>query len=273
MVTCAAAAYVRAMDLHVGFREPESIPAADLEHFLEAANRLRGIRAIQRAMRDALHLRPGMSVLDAGCGIGVETTRLALENPDILVTGLDRNGELLRIARRRADRPLPNLGWLEGDVTALGLSEASFDAVRAERVLMYLPEGAFERAIDDLVRVLRPGGRLALFELDYGATMLTAGGAVLRLADEVLFRSVPQPHAGRRIPGLLTACGLRDVVASPFSFSVDEPVWRRIVGDTVAVNAPSDPDISIWLEEQAAAAARGEFVAAFTGVLTTASRP
>jgi ubiquinone/menaquinone biosynthesis C-methylase UbiE len=264
------------MDLHEGFRDPERISADDLERFLEAANQLPGIRAIQREMRNTLALRPGMSLLDAGCGIGVETTRLAVENPEIQVTGLDRNAALLRIADRRAGRRLPNLRWLEGDITALELSESSFDALRAERVLMYLPGDGFERAIDDLVCLLRPGGRLALFELDYGATMLAPGaasGEVLQRADEALRESVPQQQAGRRIPGLLTARGLRDVVATPFSFSIGQPIWRRIVGDTLAANGSLDAGISIWLREQAAAAVRGEFVAAFTGVLTTASRP
>ena len=227
-------------------------------------------------MRDAVDPRPGMSVLDAGCGIGIETARLAVQNPDTLVIGLDRNVELLRIARRRAEPCPPNLRWLEGDITRLEFGDAWFDAVRAERVLMYLPGDSFERSIDDLVRVVRPGGRLSLFELDYGATMLAPGtgdGAVLRRATDALLGSLPQPLAGRRIPGLFTARGLRDIVASPFSFSVSEPVWRRIVRDTLAANGSPDPDISIWLREQAAVAARGEFVAAFTGVLTTASRP
>jgi SAM-dependent methyltransferase len=217
-----------------------------------------------------------MSVLDAGCGIGIETTRLAVENPETVVTGLDRNAELLRIARRRADPPPANLRWLEADLTALPFTEASFDAVRTERVLMYLPDGAFERVISDLVRLLCPGGRLALFELDYGATMLVpgaAGASVLRQVDEALLGLLPQALAGRRIPGLLAARGLCDVVATPFSFAVSEPVWRRIVAEPLDAAATRNSAISVWVREQASAAARGEFVGAFTGVLTTATRP
>ena len=243
--------------------------------FLEEANQLPGIRSIQRAMRNAVDPRPGMSLLDAGCGIGVETTRLAMDHPAIRVTGLDRNAELLRIARRRADPSPPNVGWLEADLTALELPHASFDAIRSERVLMYLPDRSLEHVLDDLVRLLRPGGRLAPFELDYGATMLAPGAAsdaVLRRAGDALLASLPQPLAGRRIPGLLAERGLRDVAADPFSFVVNEAVWRRIVGDTLTAGPSSDPAIANWLRQQAAAAARGEFVAAFTGVLTAATR-
>jgi hypothetical protein len=54
---------------------------------------------------------------------------------------------------------------------------------------------------------------------------------------------------------------------------VGAPVWRRIVSDTLTAGPPPDPAVSAWLSEQGAAADRGEFVAAFTGVLTAGTRP
>jgi len=261
------------MDLHEGFQDPRRIPVSELERFLERADRLPGFRPIRSASRDALAIKPGMRVLDAGCGIGLETARLAAEHPGTLVTGLDRNGELLEIARRRAEPA--NLRWVEADLAALELPAGSFDAIRTERVLMYLAGDDLPRALGDLVRLLRPGGRLALFELDYGATMLAPGSAdesLLGTIEDTLYASLPQPLAGRRIPGLLAEHGLGDIAATPFSFAVDEPVWQRIVKDTVTGAAPPDPAIYAWLREQAAAAARGEFVAAFSGVLTTGTR-
>jgi ubiquinone/menaquinone biosynthesis C-methylase UbiE len=259
-------------DLHAGFRDPTRVPADELVRFLEHADRLPGIRAVQRALRRAIDPQQGMRLLDAGCGIGLETRRLAAEHPATSVTGLDRNAELLGVARRRP----ANVTWIEADLVALRLPDASFDAIRTERVLMYLPDGDFERALDDLVRLLAPGGRLALFELDYGGTILAPGAAddaVLWRVVEALHASLPQPLAGRRIPGLLAERGLCDTVASPFSFAVDEPVWRRIVVDTLTADPALDPAVAGWLREQSEAAARGEFVAAFTGVLTAASRP
>ena len=54
--------------------------------FLEEANRLPGIRTVQRAMRSAVDPQAGMSLLDAGCGIGIETARLAMDHPTMRVT-------------------------------------------------------------------------------------------------------------------------------------------------------------------------------------------
>src|SRR5262245_17862165 len=115
-------------DLHEGFRDPERAPADDLARFLEEADRLPGIRAVRGALRGAIDPRPGMRLLDAGCGTGLETERLAVKHPEMFVTGLDRNADMLRIARRRVDPPRSNLSWHEADLTALDLPEASFDA-------------------------------------------------------------------------------------------------------------------------------------------------
>jgi SAM-dependent methyltransferase len=244
------------MDLHAGFRDPGQSAPAELTRFLSEVDRLPGIQAIRRALWEAVAPAPGRRILDAGCGTGLEARRLARAGAEVV--GLDRNGALL-----------PGTGdveWVEGDLTAVRL--APFDAIRTERVLIYADD--LEASVGALARLLKPGGRIALFELDYGATILAPGGAsdtVLARAGAALYAALPQPDAGRRIPGLLA--GLTDVTATPFSFSVSEPVWRRIVGDTLR---DLDKGLNEWLQERGEAAARGEFVAAFTGVLSTARR-
>src|ERR687893_725717 len=125
-------------DLHEGFREPRSADPGQLSAFLREADRLPGVRQLHRGMRRVLAVEPGTRILDAGCGIGLEAMRLAVAHPRSHVTGLDRNGELLRIARSAAPQPA-NVTWLEMDLTELELASASFDVIRTERVLMYLP--------------------------------------------------------------------------------------------------------------------------------------
>jgi len=259
-------------DLHKGFGDPRRAPAEALVGFLEEADRLPGMEAIHRAMRAVLDLRPGARVLDAGCGVGLEAARLADEHPHAHVTGLDRNAEMLQMARRRSGGALPNLDWVEADLADLAL-DACFDAVRTERVLMYLPN--LDRALDDLVGLLTPGGRMVHFELDYGATLLPQAGhdgAVVRRAAALLERSLPQPWAGRLLPELLADRGLDGIGAAPYSFAVSEPVWRRIVHDTLigALDREPDAKIAAWLTDVERTTAGGGLLAAFAGVLTTA---
>jgi ubiquinone/menaquinone biosynthesis C-methylase UbiE len=260
-------------NLHAGFRDGHSAEAEQLVSFLEEADRLPGFVAVRRAMREAMDVRPGTRALDAGCGIGLEARRLAAEHLDAHVVGLDRNTELLDVARSQSGTQAANLQWREGDLADLRLADASFDVVRTERVLMYLPDPSFAEVVDRLVRVLRPGGRLVLFELDYGATILPDAGhdsAVVRRAHAALERSLPQPWAGRRLPQLLADRSLLEVTASPYSFAVSEPVWQRVVHDTLR---EADPELSAWLADSARRVADGGLSAVFTGILTTARVP
>jgi len=260
-------------NLHEGFRDGRTAEAEALVRFLEDADRLPGFVAIRRAMREAMDLRAQMRVLDAGCGIGLEARRLAAEHPRAHVTGPDRNAELLQVARSQTETQTGNLEWIEGDLVDLRLDGASFDVVRTERVLMYLADPLFEHVLDDLVGILRPGGRFVLFELDYGATTLPEAGhdaAVVRRAHAALERSLSQPWAGRRLPQLLADRGLLDVTADPYAFAVSEPVWRRIVRDTLH---DADPALSAWLADSAQLVADDVLSAVFTGILTTARIP
>ena len=137
----------------------------------------------------------------------------------------------------------------------------SFDVVRTERVLMYVPD--LHRALDALLRLLAPGGRLVLFELDYGATILAPSGSgtsVVRARAASCWTARCRsraPAASSR--GCWPSAAARDVVAQPFTFAVDEPVWRRIVYATLAPLA--DPELLAYLDE----AARAPLMAAFTG--------
>lgn len=266
-------------DLHAGFAEPQQTTADLLAEFLEEVDRMPGIQTIKSAMLRAADLRPGMRVLDVGCGSGIEAIRLATDHPDVSVTGLDQNAGLLAIARRRG-ADLPNVDWVHADLDGAELPEGHFDVIRTERVLMYAAGPALGRALDKLIGLLRPGGRLVLFELDYVATMLPAGGYdedVVRDLHAIMERAMPEPWAGRRIPVELAARQMADLTAEPYSFLASEPVWQRIVHDTLREALDREPtprpELQAWLDEHAKTAAEHPFRAAFAGVLTTARRP
>jgi SAM-dependent methyltransferase len=95
--------------------------------------------------------RPGMRVLEVGSGSGGVTE--FLEYP---VTGVDPAFE------RTAERSTPWLSQVAGRATALPLEDASFDAVLCVEVFEHLGEEEREPALREMVRMLRPGGRLIL---------------------------------------------------------------------------------------------------------------
>src|SRR5487761_512071 len=186
-------------DLHAGFREPSAGTLRDRIAFLDQVDELGHVTAIKTHMRELLGLRPGQRVLDVGCGMGHELTRLAAEvTPGGTVIGVDLSSDMVAGTRRRAAHLGSRATAIVGDAQHLALPDAWADAVHAERVCMYVRDA--ERAIGELVRVTRPRGRVTAFELDYGATIVdlpdhAVAGRVL----EVLAASIPHRWMGRSL--------------------------------------------------------------------------
>lgn len=111
------------------------------------------------------------SVLDAGCGTGRVTIELARRG--IAVSGVDREADMLRVARRKA----PHLDWHLADLSTVRLENPGtqgqlrlFEAiVLAGNVMIFLDTGTESAVIANLARHIRPGGLLiAGFQLQQG---------------------------------------------------------------------------------------------------------
>ena len=107
---------------------------------------------------DHFALEPGVDVLDVGCGYGAVHRRLL--EAGARVVGLDRSGGMLREAREAASRLEPRPRYILADAQALPLEAASFDCVLALHMLFHVPDR--QRALFEMRRVLRPGGRVVL---------------------------------------------------------------------------------------------------------------
>lgn len=105
---------------------------------------------------DALHLRPGARVLDAGCGSGQYA--IALAERGAQVTAIDLSPEMIRRARMRAAEHNVPIEWRTGDVTTLADPLAVYDAIHARVLFQFLPD--IPATLRELRRVLKPGGRL-----------------------------------------------------------------------------------------------------------------
>jgi ubiquinone/menaquinone biosynthesis C-methylase UbiE len=151
-----------------------------------------------------------MSVLDVGCGTGLETARLAkLVGPSGSVVGLDASRELLAEAKRCAEGTALPVGYLQGDAHRLPFPDDHYDVARAERLFLYLTDP--RKALSELLRVTKGGGAVYVIEPD-------SETQTINLSDRDLVRKVLQFYCdnqmrngwiGRELPLLFEPAACR----------------------------------------------------------------
>ena len=158
-------------------------------------------------------LEPGMRLLDVGCGPGSITRGLVERLAPGHVVGLDLSRDTLEAARHdAAARDLDNLRYEEGSVYALPFPDASFDVVYAHQVLQHLRER--EAALREMLRVVRPGGLIAVREVDWGTAAYWPRDPWIDRFVEVhqrtWYRNGGEPQMGRQLRALFNGVGVAE---------------------------------------------------------------
>jgi ubiquinone/menaquinone biosynthesis C-methylase UbiE len=194
-----------------------------------------GERAAWDRILDLVAGRGALECLDVGCGTGFLCFELAARGHH--VTGIDFAPAMLAEARRKAAERRIALHFEAADAEQLPFPAARFDLVISRHVLWTLPHP--EAAIDEWLRVLRPGGRLAIVDgqFDAGTATPPAGSAraseeYARVADRLPFlggRPLAEIETILRAHGLVGVRGdaLLDLVAAQAQRMVDEGRERR----------------------------------------------
>ena len=190
--------------------------------------------------RLASALRPGMAVLDVGCGTGAITAGVAQAvGPRGRVLGIDRDPKLLRLARERFSH-IPGLSFEECDALALAMM-GQFDIVTAARTLQWIdrPECALER----MRAAAKPGGLVIV--LDYNHSRLAwdppPPTPVRRFYESFLkWRAANgwDNMLGDRLPALFADAGLTQIASSTEDevarrgepeFEAALRIWQRVM--------------------------------------------
>lgn len=173
---------------------------------LQAA--LPGIQRLRTWAHEALALRPGERAVDIGSGTGTEVITFAeAVGPAGEAIGVEPDPNLLASAQRRAAENNSTARFHSGDAYGIPFGADYFDAVLSERVFQHLTAPA--RAATEIARVLRPGGRAVVVDVDWDTAIVHPGDRrVVREVIETLISATTNPLSGRRLPGLLTQAGL-----------------------------------------------------------------
>ena len=184
-------------------------------------------RQTAEATLDAAKVRTGVRLLDVCCGPGMLSA--AAVKRGARAVGLDFPG-VVALARKL----VPGAEFQEGDATELPFPDNSFDAVVCGYGIMHVPDP--ERALQEMLRVLRPGGRAALSVWD-NETSLSGLGLVYKAVHDYANLNVPLPHGPNifqfstreKMRDALSGIGFADVEATHFAQSWQLKSGRQLL--------------------------------------------
>lgn len=202
-------------------------------------------------------LRPGLDLLDAGCGPGTITVDLARRVAPGRTVGLDRAPAVIEQARTYAASQAVPIEWQQGDLYVLDFPDACFDVVHAHQVLQHLTDPV--RALRELRRVLRPNGVLAVRDTDYSCFSWAPREPLLarwlELYRAVARRNHAEPDAGPLLKGWALAAGFASVQASSSTWTYADPEscawWGDLWADRCELSAFGEQALEYGLSTRA----------------------
>lgn len=258
-----------------GFRKVDH--TADAQYFIQFLDEIssfESVRECKRLMLDLLGIRAGHRLLDIGCGVGDDVNEMArLVGNTGKVVGLD-SSHVMAVESRRRSEGLP-VEIVVGDAENLEFPAASFDGCRSERAFMYLDAG---RALEEMIRVTKPGGRLVVFDLDHDGISIDSP----RLATT---RKMVQFHSdnhrngivGRQLMRLFKERELTDIKFTPhsliFPFSFFKRLYSGLLIKAQEAGVITKTEGAEWFNEIADAANRGFFHMVVPGFIVGGQKP
>jgi arsenite methyltransferase len=252
----------------------------------EAARRVEAIymtpdvMAQRQAILRALSLRPGERVLDVGSGPGFLACEMAgAVGSSGAVHGIDISESFLAMARRRcADQP--RVKFCEGEAAWLPFGDGTFDVAVSTQVYEYVAD--VDAALDELFRVLRPGGRALILDTDWGSLVWhSADRARMARILDAWDEHLADPYLPRTLSARLGRAGFRvehrevipllnpELDPSTFSYGLIGLIAAFVVGR----HGITQTDIDAWTAELRADGETQPYFFSLNRYLFSAAKP
>lgn len=220
----------------------------------------------RRVTLETLSVEPGQHVLDVGCGSGFLTYELAkLVGDKGEVAAIDKSEAMIEATLERC-AGMQQVSAQTADIGSLPFEENQFNAVTCTQVLLYVED--VNKAISELVRVTKTGGRVAILETDWrGAIMHSNHPEISDAIFAAWDKSVPSPNLPRRLSSLMREAGLEvthseaipllNTEFDPNNFSVSSLNW--LSGNAYKQGSISKEQSAEWRDDLAELGDRGQY--------------
>jgi len=232
-------------------------------------------------LRRSLRASAGESILDLGSGPGFLACELAREvGATGRIVAVDVSSDMNSIASKRiaAAGLSDRVDIVEGDATALAFADAVFDAAVSTQVIEYLAEP--DAALHQLIRVLRPGGRLVIIDTDWDSLVWAAHGSPPRSSDRCRVERAPARPLPSALKPRLRAAGfeVREIRIVPIlNTAYDATTFSYNIAPLIAAFVPgrggvSEDEATEWLNDLAELQHQGRYFFSVSRYLFAASR-
>ncbi|MGJ0431257.1 methyltransferase domain-containing protein [Methylobacter sp.] len=230
-----------------------------------------------------MQIKQGDTVLDLGCGPGVDAIELGkLVSPDGLVIGVDYDDAMLAEALEQVETLKMSriVGFQQGDAGSLAFADNYFDSCRSERLFMHLNNP--EQVIGEVRRVTKPGGSVVIIDTDWASLSIDCQSVKIErlLSNYRLEKLIPNSYSGRSLYRLFSRAYFSDIQIDVFplytndlelfyTLSLQESVENKALSDNII----TQKELEQWRMELKQAALENSFYCSVNMIMVSGIKP
>lgn len=258
------------------------VDKADADNLVERLDAMRTLSAFHTYKQETFDLlcpQAGQAMADVGCGTGEDARAMAERvGPSGRVIGFDLSEAMLAQGRAR-HAGVPGLEFRQASADAIDLEDGALDAIRVDRVLIHVPDP--KAALAELIRVLKPGGRIVVSEPDMPGCWVASSDYV---TTDAIMRAIAgsciTPYLARDLMSMFRDAGLTDValavrpVLALDAASVGKILdFESVVKGMLARGLLTEQQVGAWLTDFAQRDQTGRFAAAVNIMVVSGTKP